>query len=208
MVYAIGGPPRSGKTICAQKLAANLHATYVCTDSVRFGLRRLVSSSDLPALFAAGRFDVETAQTLHSLTASPDVALAQRLEEDAVVWTAVQGLVLEELRQGRDVLVEGAAVHPAAVRRLLDKVEGRAVFVGNTQVGHAATVFRMMQQQQGKENWMLGYSRAFVEALVGLYRREAHRLQEESRQHGFPFVEMRDRQFDRSVAEVLRRLQH
>jgi hypothetical protein len=175
-VYLLGGPPRCGKTMFAERVGRRRGIGWLSTDTVR----------DVVDLF-------------HPLYVAGGIGRPHGPEAN-VFFPAFERLVRSCAELADDYLVEGVGFYPRHVRRLAEEIDLRAVFVGMSSVDAG-----VMMEHEGLNRWssrlpadQLALLPAWIESWSG-------ELAAECAEQGLPFVDLAV-DFVRGQDEAERRL--
>jgi hypothetical protein len=130
VLYVVGGAPRAGKSILAQRMLAENKVAYFPTDTLMMGL----------------------AAALPDLGVRPTTPPRERA---AIMWPIVRGMAMRVLEDGETYLLEGDVLMPAHAVELRglfgDAV--RACFVGYETVDAHAKLLDIRHYAVGRKDW-------------------------------------------------------
>ncbi len=164
MIYFVGGAPRSGKSILAQRIAANLNAGWVATD-VLMELLRVQHDVGVKVEWNAA----PAAITAHAAWFFPYL--------ERFIW-GVSSLADQYVIEGVDFL-------PAQVVQLAPQYQLRAVFLGCSSM-----TLERLNQFPGRSR---GYGRLPEEVrrqIVEDVPRWSDFIRQEAARFGYPYVDM------------------
>ncbi len=113
LIILIGGATGVGKSTLATHLAARLGIVrIVATDSIREVMRALFSRALMPTLYASS---FEAGKYLREVPRAADPVLVGFREQVAAVAVGVRAVLERAVKEGLDVIIEGAHVVPGFV---------------------------------------------------------------------------------------------
>ena len=193
MIYLLGGPPRTGKSILGAQICSAHCISMVSTDSLGAALECLLTPTLEPDLFAFTRFnELPMAERARLMRANPTEFLNYCLLESRVIWRAAKAFISKEQLEGRDVLIEGVAVLPELAAQL-QNIAFRAVFIGN----HGSDLIDNIRQsaKENRHDWMKSMSDEYIEAFAVVVRQMSTFIQQEAKRFGFQYLELDQKPF-------------
>ena len=161
----IGGIPRTGKTLSAQKLSALTGINLLSSDMLRCAARNVIFDEPYVA--------VEKLQLTGTLQYHrPGVGLSetkefyQILDESIFGWKAVCGAVDYYDRHGMSVIIEGEAITPDRAKELqlkLLNLKLSAVFIGFTNKKFLDNIFKYSEQHA---DWVSLWRKEVDESVI------------------------------------------
>jgi hypothetical protein len=146
VLYIVGGAPRAGKSILAQRVLDEQKVAYFPTDILMTGL------ASMPEL------DLKPSDPAR--TRAP------------IVWPILRGMAVAILENGEDYLLEGDVLMPAHVVELRERF-GSAVkscFLGYETVDSLAKVRDIRRHAAGKKDWTNECDDAHLLRIVGEFK--------------------------------------
>jgi predicted kinase len=182
ILYLVGGAPRVGKSVLAQRLLETEGIPWLPTDVVRTVLRRV-----LPELDAADQDPVDAA----------------RLAE--VMYPHIEQVAEVCAEEAERFLIEGFELSPWYRGRLQAALEGttvRACFLGHStfSTDDLASYCGPKPQHEGDA------SRAELTEAAAWIRHRSHQLREECREEGLPYVDVGAVGFEAALRQARRDL--
>jgi hypothetical protein len=147
MLFLVSGASRSGKTLIARKLLADKQIPYLSLDWLMMGF-----NDGIPEY------------GIHHLLWPNEIA--ERMEPFLL------GMIDSMLIDGVDYVIEGEAMLPRSVARLVEKHPGKinAVFVGYTEINVQDKVALVKKHADGENDWLTKepdeYIRDHVENMI------------------------------------------
>jgi len=178
LIHLIGGPPRVGKTLLAERVARGIGASWISTDIIRSVIE--VGQPGLTHIVWGETAGIQA----HAASFFPYL--------DRLLWG------VDSLRG--PYVIEGVDFLPEQAVRLAEHYPVRSVFLG-----HSAMTGSILRDHFGRQPWLAGTApeqlRLMAEHIVGhteLVKQECIRL-------GVAFVDIAG-DFDRKLAEAETRL--
>jgi hypothetical protein len=162
VLMLLGGPPRCGKTLLAQRVASERGIGWLSTDTIRDVVNML-----MPALYESG-----------GPGRVPD------LEAD-LFFPSFERVVESCSYLVDDYLIEGVGFMPRHVAALAARVDLRPVFVGMTHVDLAALL-----ATEGRNRWHRHLDEATLTALPTWIESWSRQLERECDHLNLPYVEL------------------
>jgi len=130
VLYIVGGAPRAGKSILAQRMLEEQKVAYFPTDILMMGLAKA-----MPEL---GLRPVDSAQM-----------------RAPIMWPILHAMAVTVLQNEEDYLLEGDVFMPAHAVELRERFGAavRACFIGYTTVDSLTKVSDIRRHAAGKEDW-------------------------------------------------------
>jgi 2-phosphoglycerate kinase len=204
VIYLIGGPPRVGKTIISSEIRQRYAISVVSTDTLGAVLEKVLSPQAVPDLFVFDRFNQMTAaERVKILMADPAELIGYVRKESGVVWGAVDAFVRKEHADGREALVEGAAVLPELVSQLED-IPYRVVFIGNQAENHQENMYRSALENE--RDWMRDASDRYMRAFAMFVKQMSAYIERQAKKYGFQYIEMGKARFGDVMEDVIHSL--
>lgn len=166
MLYLIGGPARSGKSLLARRLLERRQVPYFCADYLTSGL-------------AAGA---------HGLGVDHDLDDRTRGE---LVWPVLAGVLRNLVEVEPEYVVEGDVLLPGRVAGLRAEYEGRvrACFLGYPRCTVEAKVASIRAHPSPVNDWVAGLLDEELCALVTQTVASSRHVEAECRSHGIAFFD-------------------
>ncbi len=158
----LGGPPRCGKTLVAQRIASRRGIGWLSTDTIRDVVNLL-----MPALYESGGPGV-----------GPDA-------EADLFWPSFEQVVESCSYLADEYLVEGVGFMPRHVATLAARVDLRPVFVGMTHVD-----LDTLLATEGRNRWHRELDEARLAALPAWIESWSRQIQRECADVGLPYVDL------------------
>jgi len=147
MIFLLGGPPRVGKSIIANAIRQKHAVSVVSTDTLGAVLETVLSPEIAPDLYVFTKLnELSITERVKIIKSDPTMLVEYVKKESHVVWKAVETFIKRENDEGRDVLIEGAAILPELVCQL-DGIHHRTIFIGNQGKDHKKC---MSSEQMGQ----------------------------------------------------------
>jgi 2-phosphoglycerate kinase len=204
MIYLLGGPPRVGKSIVANKLQQKHTVSVVSTDTLGAVLEHVLSPEAAPDMFVFDKFNqIPMAKRVKLITKEPAMLIDYVRKESQVVWKAVEAFIRKEHDEGRDALIEGVAVLPELVSQL-EYIPHRVVFIGNQGENHQENMKKSIEEHE--HDWMRNVSDQYIGAFALFVKRMSAYIEQEAEKHGFEYIEMNKEVFGNVTEKVMRAL--
>jgi 2-phosphoglycerate kinase len=184
MIYLIGGAPRCGKTILAQKLSKKLEIPWMATDTLEAIAMSYTSKKDFSKRFRKSvmRKTAKYSNDLMYGKYTLDQITSAYIKQSEAVWRGIEMLVESELKEGRSFILEGYHIQPKFVADLLKKygrLNVKSVFLIKSDSNN---VLSNSLKYSYKNDWFVKRAKnydtykkiaAMIVQLGGLIRREA-----------------------------------
>ena len=199
MIFLLGGSPRVGKSIISSEIRQKHAVSVVSTDTLGAVLENVLSPEAAPDLFVFGKFnEIPMAERVKLIMKDPAGLIDFVRKESRVIWKAVVAFIRKENDEGRDVLIEGAAVLPELMSQL-DDIPHRVVFIGNQGENHKENIKKSAEENE--HDWMRGVSDQYIGAYAMFVKRMSAYIEQEAKKYGFEYIEM-DKQLIGDVTEA------
>jgi 2-phosphoglycerate kinase len=165
----------------------------VSTDSLGAVLENVLSLEAAPDLFIMSKFhELPMAEQVKTMRQNPTELIDTVRKESHAVWKAVEAFIRRENDEGRDVLIEGAAVLPELICQL-DDITHRVVFMGNQGENHQENIQKSAEANE--YDWMRAFSEEYMRAYAMFVKRMSAYIEQEAKMYGFDYIEMDKKQF-------------
>ena len=156
MLYIVGGAPRAGKSILAQRMLDEQKVAYFPTDILMLGL-----ATAMPEL---GLKPTDSARTRAPL-----------------MWPILRAMAVTILENGEDYLLEGDVLMPAHVVELRERFGSavRSCFIGYETVDSLAKVRDIRRHAAGKQDWTNECDDSHLLRIVGEFKSLSEHLRTE-----------------------------
>jgi 2-phosphoglycerate kinase len=204
MIFLLGGPPRVGKSIIADKIRQKYAMSVVSTDTLGAVLENVLSPESTPDLFVFDKFNkMHMMERAKVMTKDPAKLIDYVKKESHVVWKAVDAFIRRENDEGRDVLIEGVAVLPELMSQL-DDIPHRVVFIGNQGENHKENIKKSAEENE--HDWIRDVSDQYISAFATFVNRMSIYIEQDAKKYGFEYIEMDKELFGNVTEEVMKSL--
>jgi hypothetical protein len=147
VLYLIGGAPRSGKSILAQRMLDKHKLAYFPTDLLMIGL----------------------AKAMPELGLNADDSAAIR---SPIMWPILRAIATTVVENGADYLLEGDVLMPAHALELYERFGSavRSCFIGYENVDSLAKVHDIRRHAAGKQDWTNECDDSHLVRIVGEFK--------------------------------------
>jgi 2-phosphoglycerate kinase len=123
MIYLIGGPPRSGKTILSKKISKRLGIPCISCDTLETIVRAHIPKNQWKQKFPKNEIRKMTKQNNDIMYSSYTAGQIMRsyAKQARTSWRTIELFIECELKEGNDYILEGHQIHPVLVSRLKKK---------------------------------------------------------------------------------------
>jgi 2-phosphoglycerate kinase len=174
--------------VIAGEIRKNHAVSVVSTDALGAVLEEVLTPEAAPDLFVLSRFaELPWAERTKLIIEDPAAHMERVRRESHVVWIAVEAFLRRENREGRDVLIEGAAVLPELIGQIKD-VPRRVVFLGNQGREHGQNIKRSAEEIG--DDWLRGAGDQYLDAFAVFVNQMSAYIEQEAVKYGFKYVEM------------------
>lgn len=166
MLFIVGGAPRAGKSILAQRMLAERKLAYFPTDILMMGFANAMPESGLelrdPAPVRA-----------------------------AIMWPMLRAMASTIVENGDDYLLEGDVLMPSHAVELRDRFGApiRSCFMGYASVDAEAKMRDIRQFAVGKEDWTNDCDDAHLLLLAREFREFSQVLRDQCRELRLPYFD-------------------
>src|SRR3989344_9388324 len=196
-IILIGGSPTTGKSYAARKIAEELKLPWISTDAIREQMRELVRKKDYPHLFWHSKATSKMAvQFLTENTVKEIVDMQNK--ESADVWKGVKALIETDYVWG-SYIVEGVAIIPGLINKLVKKKNIKAVFLIDEDINRIRkTVFTRGLWDEAKK-----YPDSVKEKEVEWVIEFNRFIKKEAKRYGFPIVSVDRRDYIKKIKALV-----
>lgn len=123
MIYLIGGPPRTGKSILAEKLSARIVAPWISTDAIEVMIKPYIPKGQISELYPKSEIRKLTGgfnENMYAEYSAREIADAY-LKQGKVTEKAIEQYIDFELSLNKSIIIEGHHLHPYFVSSLISK---------------------------------------------------------------------------------------
>ena len=204
--YFIGGPPRVGKSILAYSLAKKIGGHVVSTDSIRNAAKKACSDKESDYFIINRTEHVPDAEWIENHGVYPERTIEAQNRESKAIWESVVSFCNTFVEDDVIHVVEGVALLPSLVSTMKNKPK-HILYVGNTNEDHLASIIRYGEEFP-HQDWIagMGYSKEKVEAFAVFVRAMSEYFKTEAEKHGFPYFEISDDNFKKSIENIIETL--
>jgi 2-phosphoglycerate kinase len=160
MLYLIGGPPRSGKTILAAALARRTFLPYFSIDHIAQVIIPYIPEDDhaakLPLRVAIreAAYSNDVFYTNHS----PEEAVALYERQARTIWPGVENFIRYALNADHDLIIEGWQIIPARLRAIVEaRDRAQAVFLYKL---NEVDIVSGLKSHTAKNDWVVQNTRS------------------------------------------------
>ncbi len=194
MIYLIGGAPRVGKSIVADKVRTATQAKLVSTDDLCSAYTKTLSDEDRRNKFPLPGFSGDPSE--NTLTADERVDLQTTSAKS--LWPEISKMIIAAVENGQDLVIEGVHILPGFVRELMNQCGSEkitALFLG---LDDADQVVDGIMKNTSPDNWMRESDPAVIRQVAEFVAALSRRIEKEARAHGLYYKE-RSQDFEGDV---------
>jgi 2-phosphoglycerate kinase len=204
MMYLIGGPPRSGKTTLAKKLASRLRIGWVSADTLESIIREYIPRAALRKLFPKNVLREKTHGSndeMYEKFSVKEITEAY-IRQGKASRKAVETFVADCIKEGHDFVIEGHQIHPELVAKLSHRFpkEIKSAFLIKKDVQRLVDGF---QKNTAKSDWVLRKTKntKTFEKIAQMLSFFGKRIEKEAREHQLP-VYSTDDNFVKTIGAI------
>ena len=198
-VYLIGGAPRAGKTTVIQKLIDKKPMLAASTDAIRNVEKNMIKPEDNPRLFKTARGAFDSAKNIKAFVYDPETILGYELGESEETWKSVLDFISYNIRDGKDVAIEGVAVLPKNIASL--PFESRVVFVTCLKDQTKAI---LQHAHENKTDWLAKYSDEVIKAFCSFNQKLNQYYYDEATKLGLPCLTASSESFENDMDKAVK----
>ena len=166
MLFLVSGASRSGKTLVARKILADKKIPYLSLDWLMMGFNDAI----------------------------PEYGIHHRLWPNEIaekIAPFLQGMIECMLVDGMDYVIEGEAMLPQLIIKLVDKRpdEVKAVFVGYTEINVEDKIALVREHGGGKTDWLTSESDEYVRDHIENMIAYSKVIKKECEEHELPYFD-------------------
>lgn len=201
--YFIGGAPRIGKTILSLALAEKVHGHFVSTDSIRNAAKKACKDKDSDLFILNKTEHIPEEEWLKNHNELPEKVIEYQNRESIALWPSVLSFCNSFCEDNAVHIVEGVALLPTLVSQMKNK-PSHIFYVGNTNEKHVQSMLDFARKSP-QWDWMgaSGYSDQKIKAMANFVREMSLYFKNEAEKYGFPYYEISDDNFNRSISEII-----
>lgn len=197
MIYLIGGGMHCGKTSLAEKVARTLSISCLHVDSLEVAIFKVASPEFIRANFPKSWIRKEGEKRLGSLRSndtlfeelSPEEITQALITQSRGMWDVLETFITQEVKMGRDIIVEGYHIHPGFAVRCQNKFGAhrvRAVFLIRKNIEKIMFYNRQFPRQQG--DWLIEKGATNFENVAKMTALFSEFIERKAEQHHMPCV--------------------
>jgi 2-phosphoglycerate kinase len=205
MIYVIGGPPRTGKTILAAALAQRTSCPYFSIDHIAQVIVPYIPEQDyavrLPLRVARQKTHYSNDWFYEQY--SPEQSVNLYLRQAETYWPGVENFINYALEDDHDLIIEGWQILPNRLRRVIaaDTRAARIVFLYKRSEFEIAAGLR---SHVAKNDWVIKNTERedtfdAIAKMIGLF---GVVIEREAASSDFRAVNT-DREFETTIEQVL-----
>jgi 2-phosphoglycerate kinase len=204
MIYIVGGPPRTGKTILAAALAQRTSYPYFSIDHIAQVIVPYIPEQDyaLRLPLRAARLEADYSNDSFYEKYSPEESVDLYLRQAETYWPGVENFIKYALEDDHDLIVEGWQILPNRLRRLIEPhARVRAVFLYKKSELEIAAGLR---SHVAKNDWVIKNTRKeeTFEAIAKMISVFSAAIEREATSSHFRAVNT-DRDFETTIKQTL-----
>jgi 2-phosphoglycerate kinase len=206
MIYLIGGPSRSGKSIIAKKLSHKIEAEIIPMDYIEAATMEYYpkerSEQMCPFSTMRKKTDRDNNRFVQEYSAQEIVDAFEAQGQSA--WPAIRAIVKYGLKRGDDLIIDGYQITPSFMKFLNETINSddvRAVFVYQKDV---KSILKSFKEHTVSDDWILreGTSDDTLLKFAELTSLYGIKIEKESQSNNFKSFCM-DEKFESQLEKVL-----
>ncbi|MBP9747683.1 hypothetical protein KBD13_01975 [Patescibacteria group bacterium] len=185
MIYLIGGAPRVGKSIIANKVTEAMNATLVSTDDLCSEVTKVLSPEEKKRRFPLPGFSGTASEN----TLTPEERVELQCISASSLVPALDTVIASALSEHRDLVIEGVHLLPEYVSRLHTQYGAenvRVLFLGLSDV---ESIVEGIVQNTSPSNWMRNSDKEVIRQVAGFVAAFSVHIQKKAEAAGFPYQE-------------------
>lgn len=152
MIYLIGGSPRGGKTILAEKLSKTTKTPYISTDYLKLMLRPYFTGAKKEKMFPFDKIWKKLTREKFFQTHTGKDMLYMDTYEAKIIWPGVK-LFITHLAKGKiDYIVEGVHLLPKYVKYFKDNPNIEMIFLAKND---EKEIYKGLFKNRGRKDWIM-----------------------------------------------------
>lgn len=196
--FFIGGAPRAGKTTVVQHLIETRPMLAASTDAIRSVAKGVFTEEGNPKLFKTDRGAFGSEQHVKAMNTHPETVLEHELGQSEETWKSVLDFVGYNLKDGKDIAIEGVAVLPKNIAKL--DFEYKSVFMVNLE---DQTDIVLDYAHKNSYDWLSKYDEEVIRSFCLFNQHQNKYYYEEAVKYSLSVVTVDNENFDSSVNEAV-----
>jgi 2-phosphoglycerate kinase len=204
MIYVVGGPPRTGKTILAAALAQRTSCPYFSIDHIAQVIVPYIHEQDYAVRLPLRVARQETHYSNDSFYEkySPEESVDLYLRQAETYWPGVENFIKYALEDDHDLVIEGWQILPNRLRRVIDPhARARTVFLYKKGEFEIAASLR---SHVAKNDWVIKNTEKeeTFDAIAKMISVFGAVIEREAASSGFRAINT-DREFETTIKQTL-----
>lgn len=193
MIYLIGGAPRCGKTLLAQRLALKKRLFWISTDTIR---QMVVAATPKQQLIKKFPYNKLQQEQRHGPYRDinfypPSILLRAEITESRSLWPSIRALITDFHDTGRSGVIEGVHLLPSYIHQLTHEFPKKDLRILYLVKEDLPSIQKGFLKNQSDHDWLSGAleDRELLEKVAQMVRIKSRYVQKEATKYNLSVID-------------------